>query len=122
MHYGLAADIDRLHAWRMPTISEMFDHAFAKRRPPFRLTQDELFAAKGLPFDCPPVTERMVVRQHCKQALVPKRSYVAICSASRVGYKCHIEAPLSNERNLFRRRPLHKPNSHVGMLRGIAPY
>jgi hypothetical protein len=122
MHHGFSADIDLLDSWCLSSIGKVFDHAFAKCRAPFGLAENEVLVAESLPFDCLSVTERMVVRQRHKQALMPERSDVAIGRFTRICHKRHVKMALSNERNLFRRSPFDKSHGHVGMLRGIAPY
>jgi len=119
MHHGLAADIDLLDLWCVSPIGELFDHTFAKCRTPFGVAEYEAFFAKSLPFDRLQFTERMVVRERDKQALTPQWSDVAISSLARIRHKRHIKLSLSDKRNLLRRCPFDKLNSHVRMSRGI---
>ena len=78
--------------------------------------------AESLPLHCVPVTERMVVRERRKQALMPERSDVAIGRLARIRYERHIESPLPNQRNVLRRSTLDNVNSHVRMALGIGVY
>ena len=100
MHYRLAAHLRLLNAWRARAIGKVLDHAFTKRRAAIRFTNDEMFVAKSLPFDRLPATKRMVLREHDKQTLAPKRRGVAIGRLACIRHKCHIKAAFPNQRNV----------------------
>ena len=98
--HRLAAHLCLLNAWRARAIGKMLDHAFTKRRAAVRFTNDEMFVAKSLPFDHLPATKRMVLREHDKQTLAPKRRGVAIGRLACIRHKCHIKAAFPNQRNV----------------------
>jgi hypothetical protein len=60
-----------------------------------------MFIATSLPYDRLPARERMTLREHDKQALVPERGSVAIDRLACIRHESHIKAALPNQRNVL---------------------
>jgi hypothetical protein len=119
MHDGLAADIELFDDDAASAIGKMLDDTLAECWVALSLPKDEAFTAKLTPIDYRSLTKRMAVRKHHKQALIPKRSNVAIGRLDRIGYERQIKLSPSNKSNLFRRR-LH-PQAFESLPQDAAP-
>jgi hypothetical protein len=123
MHDGLAADIELFDDDAASAIGKMLDDTLAECWVALSLPKDEAFTAKLTPIDYRSLTKRMAVRKHHKQALIPKRSNVAIGRLDRIGYERQIKLSPSNKSNLFRRRrTLKHLNRYPRMPRQVDLY
>src|ERR1700674_1648742 len=123
MHDGLATDIELFDDGAADAVGKMPDDPFAQRRVAFGLTNNEAFTAKITPIDHRWLTKGMAVRKHHKQALIPKRSNVAVGRLDRIGCERQIKLSPSNKSNLFRRRrTLKHLNCYPRMPRQVDLY
>ncbi len=121
MHQSLAAHIEPLDPRTITKLCKARDQAVVDGPTQFRLAENHLLMAKGLPCDLIAIAELVRLGEGNKYLFSPKLRDFAIRQVRSPQNEGHIQSALANERDLLARRTFQDVHFHLRVACAVSP-